>query len=501
MSDSSLRYADWKAPANDGQMLIWPEPAALSEWTRENSSRLAAAHHVRVQNVPLPRLREAAQIHIGGKPGEPLIATGHQVELYHPGVWVKDALSHTLAAKIGGRAFHFAVDTDAPKHLHLRWPGGSEAITDDESILSAASVNLLANPTPRHLNAVVRRFDEQSARWDFTPGIEPFFDALRKSALGEHGLAADMSNALHSVDWGLGLRYFELVVSPLWNSAQYLVLAHHMLATAGVFAGVYNEALDEFRRKHGIRTRARPMPDLKIGSEEIEAPFWLDDHNTGDRTRLMVRNDVTGSFIQCPGGERFMLNPDADGWAAAAGLQAFCRRNNLWLAPRAMMLTMYFRLLLSDLFIHGIGGGRYDQVTDDVIRRFFNLEPPRFAVTTATMYFPAAAGQRRVNVRPLLQEGRRLRHGMLSAEKRSMVALIDALPRGSSQRQELFFRMHQRLAAESNSPAMRQWEERLRDAEHQSMEQKALFDRELFFAIQPRGRLTGMIERYDKLFK
>ena len=44
----------------------------------------------------------------------------------------------------------------------------------------------------------------------------------------------------------------------------------------------------------------------------------------------------------------------------AAQLAAWLRRHNLRLAPRALTLTMYFRVLLADQFVHGIGGGRYD---------------------------------------------------------------------------------------------------------------------------------------------
>ena len=90
---------------------------------------------------------------------------------------------------------------------------------------------------------------------------------------------------------------------------------------------------------------------------------------------------------------------------------------------------------------------------------------------------------------------------MLSSEKRSLVTQIDQLPRHSRQRQDLFFQMHQRLAAESNSPAIRNWEQKLREAQHASHLQKALFDRELFFAIQPRERLLALIERYDSFFQ
>src|SRR4029079_821683 len=129
LAPSSSRYADWKAPDEDGQLLIWPDAATLLRQTRENYQHLSSSR-ARIQNVPLAELRERQRLWIGHADNDrPLIASGHQTELYHPGVWVKDVLSNSLAKRLGGEAYHFAVDTDSPKHLHLRWPGGSMAIT------------------------------------------------------------------------------------------------------------------------------------------------------------------------------------------------------------------------------------------------------------------------------------------------------------------------------------------------------------------------------------
>jgi hypothetical protein len=52
---------------------------------------------------------------------------------------------------------------------------------------------------------------------------------------------------------------------------------------------------------------------------------------------------------------------------------------------------MFARLFLADLFIHGVGGARYDEVTDDVIRGFFAIEPPPFVVASMTLYLPLGA--------------------------------------------------------------------------------------------------------------
>ena len=501
MTDSSTRYADWKAPADDGQMLIWPEPAALVEETFANHRRLAAASDVLIQGVPLSELRRRAREFIGHEGDAPLIATGHQTELYHPGVWVKNAMINSLARKVRGAAFHFAVDTDAPKHLHLRWPGGSEPITDDEQLTVAEWTGLLAPPTPSHLKYIASRLQQAAEGWDFSPSTESFFGSMQRLSLESLNLASALTNSIHSVEWDLGLRHHALVMSPLWQCEPYLIFLHDLLARAGDFSKCYNRVLGNYRRRHGVRTMARPMPDLRILADEIELPFWLDDLAAGHRRRATVRRRGGAWVIASPGeGDELRIDPTLDASAAAGRLLKWCRENQARFTPRALTLTMFFRLFLADQFVHGIGGGRYDQVTDAVIREHFGLEPPTFSVTTATLYFPAAIGQRRINLRPLLQEGRRIRHGMLSAEKRAMVKQMDALPRHSRQRQELFFRMHDRLAAESNSPAIQAWELRLGEAEREKHQQRALFDRELFFGVQPRERLTALIRRYDEFF-
>jgi hypothetical protein len=50
--------------------------------------------------------------------------------------------------------------------------------------------------------------------------------------------------------------------------------------------------------------------------------------------------------------------------------------------------TLFARLFLCDLFIHGIGGGKYDELTDEIMRRFYGIEPPEYLVLSATLLLP-----------------------------------------------------------------------------------------------------------------
>jgi hypothetical protein len=58
------------------------------------------------------------------------------------------------------------------------------------------------------------------------------------------------------------------------------------------------------------------------------------------------------------------------------------------LRPRALATTMYARIFLSDLFIHGIGGAKYDELGDEITRRYLGIEPPELMVVSATTLLP-----------------------------------------------------------------------------------------------------------------
>jgi hypothetical protein len=500
MEASAARYARWKAPAEDGQILVWPQPADLLADARSNHVSLAGDNSVLVQQVPLPEVRRKMRQWLGHDDDQLLFATGHQTELHHPGVWAKNALIDAAAVRSGGRAFHFAVDTDEPKHLMLRWPGGSVPLTDDSSAARSEWSGLVAPPTPAHLANVEATTARAATNWNFKPVLPEFLNSLRRQSLVSSNLPGLLTECLHELDWSLGLRYDAMIVSPLCLSEPYLLFVHHLLGNADAFGADYNASLEAFRRQNRITAPGRPMPNLKLSSESCEVPFWLDVLSTGTRSRATVQRSGDQWALRLTDENEFRFDPAANGWDAAGRFSLWLRKNGLRLAPRALTLTAVLRLLVADQFAHGIGGGQYDRVLDTLIAKHFGVESPRFCVTTATLYFPDAVGQPRVCLPCIQQQGHRLKHGILGEEKRQLVEQIAGLPRLSIERSNAFYDMHDKLAAASNAPRMKSWEAELRQAEEQSQMERVLFDRELFYAIQPGERLSGLIDQHRRQF-
>jgi hypothetical protein len=46
---------------------------------------------------------------------------------------------------------------------------------------------------------------------------------------------------------------------------------------------------------------------------------------------------------------------------------------------------MFMRLFITDFFIHGKGGGRYEEVSEHIIKEFFKIEAAPYEVASATM--------------------------------------------------------------------------------------------------------------------
>lgn len=476
-------------------MLLWPDADALLAQTRENQRLLAAADHVKVQNIPLPELRRVQRQWLGHEDDRPLIATGHQIELQHPGVWAKDVLINELAGRLDGVAHHYAVDTDAPKHLQLRWPGGAWPITDDPRLATADWAGTLESPSPAHLSHLSRELSAAAGAWDFQPMALDYLDSLRQLTLESSNLTWVLTNASRTLDWKLGLRQHALLVSPLLVSPGYLALVHHILARADSFLSTYNAVLGEYRREAGIDDPGRPWPDLRCAEGGCEVPFWLDCLETGQRRRATVERP-DGRWLLRWEEDQFEFDPAADGHTAVDSLGRFLLRQGLRLSPRALTLTMFLRLLVADQFVHGIGGGRYDHITDRVIERWFGLRPPAFSVTTATLLFPSAAGQTKVNLPAIQLEGRRLRHQWGDEHKRQLAQRISTLPRGSQERRRLFYDMHHTLNTGLHSAAYQSWQQHYEQARRTADLQQDIFDRELFYALQPESRLRGLIDRY-----
>ena len=500
---AEITYPKLLAPKGDREMLIWPDGRQLLRDTWTNHRALREDAPGRIAGVPLTHLRRWMRRWLGhGDDARPIIATGHQTELYHPGVWMKNVIIDAAAQRIGAVAIHFSVDTDAPKHLLYRWPGGGYPITDDPDLTRARWSGRLACPSRQHVDELSRQAKQAASRWGFVPACDDFFDTLANLAGHDVGLPEAITNAHHATDRALSLRHQTLVSSHLTQTTGYLLFVHDICARAEQYVRVYNAALADFRHTHDIVSTGRPMPDLALDQASCEVPFWLDDLVDGARQRASLTR-LDNKWALLANDDQFVFDANVtDAWTAAEQLGAWLARHKLRLSPRALTLTSFLRLAVVDQFVHGIGGAIYDQVTDRILQIWHGIAPPKFSVGTITMYFPAAAGRQRTALEPLAREGRRLRHQLLGDRKLQILREITAAPRQSSGRAMLFSQMHREMAlAAAADPRMAAHEARLAEARNASALDSQLFDREMPYTMQSHERLTQVIDQVSVAFR
>ena len=362
----------------------------LSEQARRDLLRAAIGWTCTYRNVPhyLSEERYWRQT-------DPLMfLAGHQPQLVHPGVWLKNFALGRLAQLCGGIAINLVIDSDTLKSTSVRVPGGSAA----EPTVQSVTMDRHSQALPyeerrvadrecfvefgRRVAETMRELIPQPLVNDYWPLVVQRLDETDKLgvclAQGRHRLEAD---------WGLST--LEVPQSAVCASEAFCWFAAHLLAELPRFRSVHNEALGQYRRAHRIRTGAYPVPDLAEDGDYLEAPLWIWTADDPRRRPLFCRRQHDGLLLADRKGWSVSLPLRADGdvGPAAERLHELARQG-VRLRSRALLTTLWGRLALGELFIHGIGGAKYDQVTDLIIERFFGLPAPGIMVVTATVLLP-----------------------------------------------------------------------------------------------------------------
>ncbi len=406
--DATVRPSEavpaYKVPERSGEVLIDPPldqiPAVLA------AARSAAYGGAQILGTPLVEFRSqvrrralslAGPLPDGDAPGPaarastsaaaPMIAMGHQPVFFHPGVWMKFFLLSRLCADLGATGLHLIVDSDAsgPIGAHVPARDGRLVRRSETLIDLPEDVPLEACPPPSEeawegFRARIRGHLATLSLPDLLERFDAFAEGAGRMRAGAGTLAMFMAASRRRYEAGaLPPRYRDLAVSALSDTPEFRAFVLHLLQDPGAFRRCYNAKLEDYRRIHRLRSSANPFPNLGELDGVPETPFWV--VHGGRRTDLYAAREGDRLHLRTAAGAI------ADLPAGAAGI-AQLTASRLRVRPKAITLTMFARLCMADLFIHGIGGGRYDRVTGAVIQETFGCPPPPYVVATATLLLP-----------------------------------------------------------------------------------------------------------------
>lgn len=398
-----------RAPATDAGLLAEPPLINADALALANRERLATWDHD-FQGRPARWLRERAREEIleaatafedrfGLGPQVPAtcgpwIVTGHQPELFHPGVWIKNFATAGLASRLGGVGLNLIVDDDIPKRAGIRVPTrldgvdlGSRWVEFDEQAVEAPYEDwaVRSEATFRDFPARVR-----AVLGDLVP--DPILDAYWPLVLEQQertdriGLRFAIARAALERRWGVANA--ELPLSLVCQTEAFAWFVAHLLAHLPRFQQVHNDAQLRYRRLYKIRSKNHPVPALGGDGDWLEAPFWAWRAESPRRRPLLARARGREIDLRIAGeSEPFLTLPlgaDRDACCAIEPLRELAGRQ-IRLRTRALTTTMFARLLVGDLFLHGIGGAKYDELGDELCRGFFGFEPPPYLTVSMTL--------------------------------------------------------------------------------------------------------------------
>ena len=471
---------------------------------RDASARLAGPR--RIAGYDLVEIRESLRRRLGLR--GLVVLTGHQCEFFHAGVLAKTIATVDLAERVGGESAFMGVDSDLTNSPTVVVP----CVDDGE-------VRVESFPIP---GCEARRAIEDQplvavARWRaFFEGIRRRYGA-RASMLEEYarGLEGDADMA----DVGLGEVVFRgqrnvleslgltaptvISVSRATDTPEFRLFAAHLAVCAEEFARCYNEARRSYRRRRRVRNPQRPAPLLSIDGGRVEAPLWLCRPGEPRRRVFVERSD--DRIVLYAEDERAGVVEASPARGLDDSIVPLVFEDAQWrVRPRALALTAFARLFLCDVFVHGIGGAKYDEMTEDFARSFFGVDLTPACCVSATARLPLPRDD--VVRDDVLRAERALRDIRYNPQRhidglpRTMLARRDELIRRSGElraaatadRREVFEQIRaanaEMLRRRPERPA--ELRRRLDETTRRHRSNVRACEREFFFALHSRETLT-----------
>jgi hypothetical protein len=518
------------APREDGGLLCQPAPDRLLEQARESAAWYRSLEQD-WQGLSLSDLRAQArrevleasarfheklglELHARADDTAPWLMTGHQPELFHPGVWAKNIAVGVLGAGGQATAVNLIVDDDVPKSASIRVPcrigeglrGQGVAfqsrvpdtpfedwrLEDREGFasfgarVSSALGDLIPDPMIR------RYWPEVMARVNRTDRVGWLLAAGR-----------------HALEPSLGARSWEIPQSRVCETEAFAWFTCHILAHLERFREIHNETLEAYRLKYHIRSTHHPVPALGRRERWIEAPFWM--WRVGQNRRKPVWARLIGCEVEVRLADetepvvRLPLCPGREASGAVRAIQRLAKQG-VKLRSRALTTTLFARWLLSDLFVHGIGGAKYDELGDAISRGFYGVAPALYGTLSLTLWpglpYEADLESRRDRLRIYLRdleyhvdviyrESADRAVQQMIAEKRAAIAAVAGDRRARRLRWRELQRLNRELAARVADLRVEAVNE-LQNIEERMERQALARSRELSFVVHSEQRL----ERY-----
>jgi hypothetical protein len=405
-----------------------------------------------------------------------LIMSGHQAGIWHAGILAKHMATTVAAEVLGAAAAWIVVDQDAGDPQVVAYPGRvwercEWNATGNRGSARAAGKRRTEVPgeLPREVlcGAVFEGMTRVQGRAELHMSAESLgaqYARANADLVGEVTGPCELTWATRMARTGLFRACVEL-----------------MMRDPGVCVEGYNAA-----------ARARPEAGISLlqTGADCELPVWVLE---GDGTRVRARASMLDKWGR-----------EGEGVEGEEGRE---------LAPRALLMTLLLRMSGCDLFVHGLGGGVYDTITEQWVRSWMpraRLAPT--AVVSATRFARpegAPPGCTREDVQRAVWLAHRARHdphvlGLeeLGNEKDALVREVKRVRESGGRARGAYMEMQEwleryRQAREADLTRLGARADALRSATEPG---GGVWDRTWPWVFLNRGQIEGLREEIKRAF-
>lgn len=366
-------------PRGDGEYVFSPGNNSISSCLKRNRASLHQAE-AKIAGRKLQTIRQSLRRKIIKLAAEysgvkipqnrGILATGHQPIFYHPGILIKELLLEQMVNEYC--CLNFSVDTDVASEISVKVPlKRRKHYLQHQLILIDNSQEIIfgkLNTPPvgnlkNFAQMILDRLETHNAQ------------IAKRTAKKFLDIAINMADVYENYrDWMtfsrrkfLGSKYLNLPISEVWKKEEAKLFMADIVSKYQRFKTVYNRVLEDYQSQYGL------FPAAKL--QDGELPFWKLSKK-GYREKVYKNDLARDDAIK----EKTLL-------------------------PRAITLTLFCRLFLCDLFVHGVGGAKYDRATDRIIEDFYGIIPPTYAYISLTMHLPEPKPEVKITQVEKLEEG------------------------------------------------------------------------------------------------
>lgn len=350
----------------------------LREQLTAELPRLALQHTLRYRDVGRAAWDEQG-----------LALSGHQPRLFHPGVWFKNYALSSLGQEGIGIPINLVVDNDLCGLSAIAVP----VLSDARAAFANCHYDQPGDNLPFEFNRLVDESTFRSFPQRLGQLIKPLVAAPLVHRLWAHwselpgdlrgNLGLGLAAARHKLEGDFGWQTLELPLSQLCRTEAFACFLAELMLRAKELRSIHNRSLDEYRRLNRIRSKSHPVPALALEGNWCEVPFWVYSAAQPRRQRLFVQS--AGDQLELS--DRVGWNVRLDKLRLTEQLHGLLRSPTC-IRTRALTTTLFSRLLACDLFLHGIGGAKYDELTNEIAEQFLGAPLPGFMTLTATVRLP-----------------------------------------------------------------------------------------------------------------